>query len=182
MLLYVLEEKGDILSSGFFLALLTPRSKHTHSPAREGGEIVHQTSREPSACILESVDAGLQGSSENRGCSVSISNAPWAITVYVPVSTWPGLLSSTAQRQQHLRCVFRNVFCHALVNVQKNGHRFLWNKPVQLSDGVHVSIIKTLFWQYVISCKTVCSSVWWWQQHTSEAGVHCGWRYVRNNK
>lgn len=55
------EKGGDIQFSSFCPAADTKVKMYTTLLRRGGGKIVHQTSREPSACILESVDAGKQG-------------------------------------------------------------------------------------------------------------------------
>lgn len=90
------------------------------------------------------------GSFENRGRSVSIYYTPWAFTVYVLFFPADLPLCPLKQRKQHLRCVCRNVFVMLLWLLQKNcfnriHHRFMWNKPPQLSDGAHVTVIKTSF-------------------------------------
>lgn len=94
--IYVLEEEGDILFSSFCLTLLTPRSKCTQpcSGRRKNSPSNEQWTKplHPGKCWCRNV-----GSSENRACSVSIHNAPWAFTLCVPFSTWSGLLFSSTE-------------------------------------------------------------------------------------
>ncbi len=61
MLLCTSLRKREISYSAASVWLCWRQGQNVHSHAREGGKIVHQTGSEPSACILESVDAGIQG-------------------------------------------------------------------------------------------------------------------------
>lgn len=92
----VLEKEGDILFSSFCLTLLTSRS-HCAQPClgrRENSPSNKQrtTRLHPGKRWCRNTE-----SSENRARSVSIYAAPWAFTVCVPFSTWPGLLFSSTQ-------------------------------------------------------------------------------------
>lgn len=182
--MYVLEEEGDILFSSFCQPLLTPRSKCTQ-PSSGRGE--NSPSNEQWTKCLHPGKRWCRntGSSENRGCSVSIY---WAFTVHVPFSTWPGLLSLSTAATTLEVCLQKSVLSHSCEGSEKclladiihqKRHRFMWNKPPQLSHGIHLSMTKTLFWQCANSCETMCSSIW---QHTSESGAHCGGLRENNMK
>lgn len=125
------------------------------------------------------------GSSENRGCSVS---AYRAFTVLVNFSTWPRPLSLSTAATPLKECLQESVLSRSCEVSKKYlvpdiihcmHHRFMWNKPPQLSDGVHLSMTKTLFWQSTNSCKTVCSSMW---QNTLESGACYSWLWEKNTK
>lgn len=94
-----------------------------------------------------------------------------------------------AKRQQHLRCDCKesvlSCFCECsekcllAVIIHYMHHKFLGIKPPQLSDGIHLSLTKMLFWQCTNSCKTVHCPIW---QHTLESGAHYGWLWEKNLK
>lgn len=109
------------------------------------------------------------GSSENRGRTVSIDNAPRAITVHA--TSRPDLaFCPPAQNQQHLNCVFRKDFWLLLLwMLQKKIRRWC---ATDLCEINYHSCQMAFMWvwskAYLDSVKQ-CGLPW--QQHTSEESI-----------